>query len=509
MRPLLAAAILLWSCAAAAAEPGALPLPPAPVQLVIPDAAAFDAALTGRFRLALTGAADEGDPVVAAWRQTPVGSKLEDQWRKLSHDLPWTWAEIRRLRPRAVGLALLNVGALEAVLVIDTPLAVLPLNPPAGTAGVHQGVAYRMVAEGAGDGSTGERRLGVAWARLGSLLVVASSERALRLAIDESLAGRGVAAPLPGLASVALDVTALRKDLYFRREFLFPDAAVDGVVRAALRLEDGSLVEVREGRTDAPPTAAPRFSVSGDAESGWEAEGGALWPALRAALLEPLPTLLDRPAPAPRALPAVAAGSDDAYLTDLRTPAQAAAALGEEAELARWSALRDAHPVQGWGHAVAADGSRLIVFEWPAARDAALIALCTATLERRAGRVRVERDAGTSEWRVGPGLPALALRRTGAFVWLGPSAASLAGLAEPAHDASLVRWARLDAAAVRAAGARWERIEGPASPERVRPLSDRVLGLLGWMPALSRLSLERRQTGDAWTERLVLEGAHR
>jgi hypothetical protein len=30
-----------------------------------------------------------------------------------------------------------------------------------------------------------------------------------------------------------------------------------------------------------------------------------------------------------------------------------------------------------------------------------------------------------------------------------------------------------------------------------------VLGLLGWMPTVSRLSLERRQDGSAWSERLV------
>lgn len=507
MKPLVIAGVL-WAGAAAAAEPAGLPLPPAPVQLVIPDAAAFDAALTGRFRLALTGAAEEGDPVVAAWRQSPVGSKLEDQWRQLSHDLPWTWTEIRRLRPRAVGLALLNVGALEAVLVIDTPLAALPLQPPAGSAAVHQGVAYRQVVQGAGDGDNGERRMGVAWARLGSFVVIATSERALRLAIDESLAGRGVTAPLAGLASVALDVTALRKDLYFRREFLWGDGARDGVVRAALRVEDGSLVEVREGRGEALP-AAYRFGLPGDAESGWETDGDTLWPALRAALLEPLPTLLERPLATPRALPSVERDAGDAYLTDLRTPAQSAAALGEEGELARWKALRDAQRVAGWGHAVAADGARLLVVEWPAARDAELVALCTATLERRAGRVEVRRSGDTTEWRVGPGLPSLALRRTGRFVWFGPAAGSLAGVVEPAADGDVVRWARLDAAAVRAAGARWERIEGPASPERVRPLSDRLLGLLGWMPSLQRISLERRQTGETWTERLVLEGAHR
>jgi hypothetical protein len=37
----------------------------------------------------------------------------------------------------------------------------------------------------------------------------------------------------------------------------------------------------------------------------------------------------------------------------------------------------------------------------------------------------------------------------------------------------------------------------------VRPFSDRLLGLLGWMPATRVLSLERRQTATGWSERLV------
>jgi hypothetical protein len=66
-----------------------------------------------------------------------------------------------------------------------------------------------------------------------------------------------------------------------------------------------------------------------------------------------------------------------------------------------------------------------------------------------------------------------------------------------------VRWARLDLRAVRAQGDRWARAEGPAAPERVRPFSDRILGLLGWMPSTNTLALERRQTATGWSERLA------
>ncbi len=66
-----------------------------------------------------------------------------------------------------------------------------------------------------------------------------------------------------------------------------------------------------------------------------------------------------------------------------------------------------------------------------------------------------------------------------------------------------MRWARLDLDAARQQGERWMRVEGPASPEQVRPLSDRVLGLLGWMPETHSLSVERRRTQGGWSERVV------
>ena len=69
-----------------------------------------------------------------------------------------------------------------------------------------------------------------------------------------------------------------------------------------------------------------------------------------------------------------------------------------------------------------------------------------------------------------------------------------------------MRWARVDLAAARAQAAAWARAEGPAAPERVRPFSDRVLGLLGWIPSVQAISVERRQTGEQWTERVVFDG---
>ncbi len=61
---------LFVSLGAHAADTG-LPLPPAPVRVVVPDVAAFDTALTGAYRRALLGQPEAGDPLVAAWRQSP------------------------------------------------------------------------------------------------------------------------------------------------------------------------------------------------------------------------------------------------------------------------------------------------------------------------------------------------------------------------------------------------------------------------------------------------------
>ena len=82
-----------------------------------------------------------------------------------------------------------------------------------GSALTHGGVAYSLVTRGAADASEdADRRMGLAWARSGDRLFLATSERALLLALDEHLAGRGFSPPLPGLASLELDLDALRQD---------------------------------------------------------------------------------------------------------------------------------------------------------------------------------------------------------------------------------------------------------------------------------------------------------
>jgi hypothetical protein len=489
----------------AAAE---LPLPPAPVRVVITDPAAFDAALTGAFRRVLVGQPEEDDPVVAAWRRTRVGTKLEDQWTRLSDDLPWTWDSVRRLQPRSVGLALLEVGHLEAVLAVDTPLARLPIAPRAGTPRTHAGVPYHFVAPGAADGSEdSDRRMGLAWARMGSLLIVATSERGLRLAIDESLAGRGFAAPLPGLISLELDLDTLRKERYFRREFLFGPGPEQGKVRAALRLEGGRLVEVREGAGE-PGAPGMAFDAPGAAASGWEADGTTLGAALRAGLLEPIPAPPDRPVPPRTALPATAAqATPDRYLMNLEQPLlRAEATAWEEGELAEWRALWHGAALTGWGYVVEPDGVRRLVFAWPEARDEELIRLCRATVERRAGRSTLAAVGAARQISVGPDLPALALRRTGGYVWIAPSARDLEAVTAPRSAGDVVRWARADLRALRAEAARWEKAEGPAAPEQTRPLSDRILGLLGWIPQTTTLALERKRTSTGWSETLLFGG---
>ncbi len=498
-------ALMLVLPATAGAAGPSLPLPPAPVRVIVPDAAAFDAALTGAYRNAFLGTPKAGDPLLAAWRQSRLGSKLEDQWSRLATDLPWTWQEVRKLQPRAIGLALLQVGNLEAVMVIETPLAALPLALPLGTDKTHAGVTYALVALGAADESEDtERRLGLAWARMGERLILATSERALVLAIDEAQAGRGLEPPLPGLVSMELDLQTLRGDRYFRREFPFPEGPETGTLRAALRLEAGQLVEVREGAGE-PRTGGYTFDAPAAAAAGWEPEGQGFWPALRAGLLEPIPVLAEKPVPTVAALPLAAQQvTEDRYATNLTRPLVVpGAAPWEEGELALWRALFEKQPVDGWGYWLSAGGLRRLVFAWPEARDLELIELCRSTVARRAGRATVIKTGDVQEIRVGPQLAALAVKRSGGFLWIGPTAQDLAAVPVPSSTPDVVRWARLDLAAVRAEGERWAKTEGPARPEQVRPFSDRVLGLLGWMPATTSLSVERRKTATGWTERVV------
>jgi hypothetical protein len=501
---LFAVAALSGGSVEAVSAAGGLPLPAAPVRVVIPDAAAFDAALGGAFRRVLSGEPEDGDPVVAGWRRTRVGTKLEDQWTRLSKDLPWTWQSLHRLHPRSVGIALLQVGELEAVLVVDTPLAVLPLAPPIGKPFSHGGIAYSVVARGAGDTAADpDRRMGLAWARAGDRLFLATSERALLLALDEQLAGRGFDAPLPGLVSVDLDLKALRSDRYFRREFLFGEGPEQDHVRAALRVEAGGLVEVREGSGEGGSPAAS-FEAKGAIAMGWEPSADGLGSALRAALLEPIPSPSERPVPALAPLPAATAKTEDRYLVSLATPRpQPGGPAFEEGELSSWQALWQKQSVSGFGYAVSASGVRRLVFAWPETLQAELLGLCRATIERRAGRAVVADVGDTKEVRVGPGLPVVALRRTGGYVWIGPSAQDLADVAAPRPSEDLVRWARLDLDAARGEAPRWAKAEGPEAPEQTRAFSDRILGLLGWIGDTRTLSVERKKTPTGWSERVV------
>ncbi len=505
MKKTVSAVSFSLAAALGGAEDVKLPLPAAPVRVVIPDAAAFDAALSGAYRNALSGQLAPGDPLVGAWRQTQVGSKLEDQWSKLSADLPWTWEEIKKLRPQAVAFALLEVGHLEAVLVIETPLATLPVTLPAGTDATHNGVTYQLVTQGAADESEDpERRMGFAWARLGGRLFLSTSERGLKLALDAAQADLGLADPLPGLISLDLDLDALRKDRYFRREFLFGDGPETGHVRAALRLENGSIVEVREGSGE-PRGTVFTFEAPGAAASGWEPEGSGFWAAFRTGLLEAVARPADKPVPTVVPLPPAArAAVEDRYAMNFTRPLVAPGAPPwEEGDLALWRALLEKQPVATWGFWLGSDGVRRVVFPWPAARDQEILDLIRTTVVRRAGPTTVVRAGEAQEIQVGPGLPVIAVRRTGAFLWVAPTAAALAAAPLPVPSSDVIRWAKVDLGAVRAEAARWEKAEGPPRPEQIRPLSDRILGVLGWMPKTATLAIERRKTASGWTERLV------
>lgn len=497
--------LLLLASRAVADTPALMPLPPAPVRLLIEDVAAFDKALTGHYRAFLQGRPKPGDPVTTAWRQSQVGSKLEDQWLRLSKDLPLTWETLRQCQPKAIGLALLEVGQLEAVLVVDTPLAQAALALPKGTAKSHGGVAYALIAKGAADASDDkDRRMGLAWGRLGSRLILATSERALKLTIDEAQAGRGFQPTLPGFVAMELNLEQLRKDRYFRREFLFPEGPEKGMLRSALRLEGGRLLEVREGSFEAR-RGGFTFDVPAFAAAGWEPEGQAFWATFRRGLLEPIPAPLDQPVTALTALPkAQAEASEDRYAVNLtRPPLATGATPWEEGDLAPWQALLAQHPIRSWGYWVTADGVRRLGILWPQAQDAAFLERCLATVARRTGRASVVKALEAQEIRTGPGLSMLALRRTGPILWIAPSAQDLKEVPTPRAEDTLIRWAKVDLATVRKEASRWAKVEGPPRPEQVRPLSDRILGLLGWMPETRSLSLERRKTAEGWTETLT------
>ncbi|MFN7972335.1 MAG: hypothetical protein U0166_08300 [Acidobacteriota bacterium] len=378
-RPLLAILAL-----AAVARGEGLPLPPAPVRVVIPDAAAFDAALTGPWRAALTGEADEGDPVVKAWRWSPVGLKLEEQWGLLSGDLAWTWTDLMALQPKSIGLSLLSVGNLEVVVVVETPLAELPAEPPEGTEKTYKGISYRVVVKGAGDGSLDvSRRMGLAWARRAGLLFLATSERALLLALDEAVDGHGIAAPLPGVVAVELDTKALRQDRYFKREFLWETDVPDDRIVAALA------IEATAGRRDArrrPRDRRRRHAVRHERcrAAGWEAGKRAL-DAIRSASSRRSPQTSGRPrqlslAPLPAAEPHKA---EDPYLVNLEKPFRKVRRSSRGR--ARAGSSSSTQPA-GWGFAArcCADGRDRSSFR-STRRTRDKSRLCRATVARAAG----------------------------------------------------------------------------------------------------------------------------
>jgi len=489
------------------ADEARLPLPDGPVVALIQDPRAFDRALTGGFRRAASGTLPASDPAGAAWKRTRVGGKLVAQWEMLAKDLPLTWPQLMALQPTSVGLTLLAAGDLEAVLALRTGAAPLALAIPGGAEKSHKGMAYRLVSRGAGDDHTADRRMGLAWARVKGCVLIATSERALVAALDKCLANDGATPALPGIVSMRLDLDALRKDLYFRREFLFDEGQKgpeSGILEAALRVDGNDLVEVREGSGETRPPAAGWTTAGRDvAAAGWESDGARFFPALRRGLLEPLPSPSSRPVAALAAFPALDPGPSDRYRTDLTKPAPVEGPWGE-GELPRWAeAIR---PLGGWGWEIGRAGARRLVVKATPGDEKAMRALALETARRRAGASAMASGTASDEVRVGPDLATLAFRRTGDWLWIAGSSADLADVVEPKVDAALVRWGTLDLSQMRQLGRAWAAAEGAFSPGETRPFSDRVLGLLGWMPRTTALSTERRRDGDRFTERIVLRG---
>lgn len=502
----LCALLLAAPRPARAAGAASLPLPDAPVLLLVDDVPALERALGGGFRKAVTGKLPADDRVAAAWRRTRVGGKLEEQWALFAGDLALDWGSIAALKPTALGLSLLSAGNLEAVLAIATPLAEVPWNLPAGTRKDHRGVPYRVVSPGAGDDATAERRMGLAWARTGGVLVLATSERALLLALDRSLAPAPAEPGPAGFATVRLDLDALRKDLYFRREFLFAEGTkgpARGVVRSALRLEGPDLFEVREG-TSQEAGGAASWTTEGRPlrAAGWEPDVSRLLPALRGALLEPVPSPPERPGTARRDLPPVGGPGEDRYAVDFTRPGAAPGELPSEAELPRWRQLLSEASLSGFGWEISSSGSPRLVLRLPRALDERFAALVLETVTRRAGGATRGGDGAVT---VGPSLPAVALRRTGDWLWVGTTAEELSGLPEPAPSAALARWGRLSLTGLETERRLWAEAEGTFSPDVSRPFSDRLLGLLGWAPGVAAFSSERRVDGERFTERVRFE----
>ena len=286
-----------------------------------------------------------------------------------------------------------------------------------------------------------------------------------------------------------------------RNDDPFPAGPESGRVRAALRWEGDRIVEVREG-TGETPDAGVLFDTSSSAAAGWEPGADGLWEALRSGVLEPRTRLLDRPVPPRRPLPNTTASSGHRYLVDFTRPPTEEGPW-DEGDVAAWRDLLSSRTATGWGWRVGRTGERAVAFAWPVGRHGELEELCRTTLRRRAGPVATSTVGPLTVMRVGPDLEALALRRDGPSVWIATAASLLddTPVLRPADD--VVRWGHVDLDVVRGLAGAWARAEGPAAPERVRPFSDRILGLLGWMPEVSSLTVERRRTESGWSESIL------
>jgi hypothetical protein len=240
--------------------------------------------------------------------------------------------------------------------------------------------------------------------------------------------------------------------------------------------------------------------------SGWIGDASELLLELRRGVSEPVPAPSLRPQVALLPLPAAkAAGAEDRYVTNIEVPAVSGGGFATEAaEIDAWSALLAARPVAGFGYVVTPARARLFAIPWPKDKDTELSSLLEATLTRRGARLMPSPSRGDSrEYLTGPGLPVLAFKRMGDFIWIAPTAAALRSTPAVSWSNEVVRFSKLDLAAAREEGRRWARIEGPRSSDRVRPWSDRVLGLLGWMPLVRTLEVERRVTVSGFKERVV------
>lgn len=523
----LGAFLLLLGCASLGAQEAGLPLPKAPIRLLIPDAKAFDAMLSAPAREFLSGEASPEDKLVTGLRQSRVGTKLESQWALFSSDLNLDWKAIQKIQASSLGVSLMDVGNMEAVLIIQSPLADFPWTFPKGQSRTHGGVNYQVASKGAADGNEkADRRMGLAWARMSPYFLVASSERSLKLAIDEALAKRSFKASKGLLAAMELDLDILNKDRYFKREFLFNSPSPEsGRVRAHLQKEAVGLVEERFGAQE-KHEAIFHFAAPGAVSAGWEFSGTPFWPTFRRLILEPIIELKDQPAVALQRLPDVDAGgphnryairyqkSDAAGkgAPSTGTTSKGATSKGawEAGDLKAWQAVLEKHPIASWGHWASANGDRRMVFPWPAKADGDFLEACRQTVQRRAGRCTVQKDGPIQDLKIGPGLSTLAVRRTGDFLWVATNAQALKNVESPVAQNDLTRWGNLDLDWVRQEGRRWEKIEGPSRPEYVRPLSDRVLGLLGWAPELKRIGVKRVKTGTedgntGWKETVNFE----